>query len=134
MDLILNIRKVIWESFSDLEFRLVPFSGRVQFFRRKYLKLMKVDFKCSFYLNHQINIRNQGNLLLGERCCMVSYFPIWNYAPITIGDDFLTPGGLILNSATHGPITLEPKEMGINIGSRVWRGMNVTILQENGWE
>jgi acetyltransferase-like isoleucine patch superfamily enzyme len=75
-----------------------------------------------------VHIRNRGNLSLGERCGIGSFARIWNYAPITIGDDFLAAGGLTLNSSTHDPVTLEPQGMPIDIGHRVWCGVNVTIL------
>jgi len=92
------------------------------------LRFMQTEFAGHFYMGHQIYIRNRGNLSLGNRCAIGSFARIWNYAPIRIGDDFITAGGITLNSGTHDPVTMTPQGKEINIGSRVWCGMNVTIL------
>jgi acetyltransferase-like isoleucine patch superfamily enzyme len=128
MGIIFNLQKLLCSHLANLEFELTNFNGGEQFFRKKHFQLMGVKFNSKFYFGKYIDIRNKGNLSLGERCCIGSYSRIWNYAPITIADDFLTAGCLTLNSATHDPITLEPKGMPIQIGSRVWCGINVTII------
>lgn len=96
--------------------------------RTRHLKLMRVKHGKHFTMGFDIYIRNRGNLILGEKCGIGSFARIWNYAPITIGDDFISAGGLTLNSATHDPVTLEPEGKAICIGNRVWCGVNVTIL------
>jgi maltose O-acetyltransferase len=129
MALIFNLSKVILANLADLEFQLFTQSNnKLNTFRRLHLKLMQVRFEQQFFLGHDIYIRNRGNLTLGNRCCIGSYSRIWNYAPIMIGDDFLTAGCITFNSATHDSDTLEPKGMPIVIGDRVWCGINVTII------
>jgi maltose O-acetyltransferase len=97
-------------------------------FRRLYLAFMRVRHGRNISLGTQFYLRNRGNLVVGEWCAFGSFARIWNYAPIDIGDDFLSAGGLTLNSATHDPITLNPVGKPITIGNRVWCGVNVTIL------
>ncbi len=129
MELVFNLKKVFLEYCSDLEFKLASTKiESLKYWRANYLKHMQVEWKDKFHFGHNIYIKNRGNLFLGDRCCIGSFSRIWNYAPITIGDDFLAAGGLTLNSATHDPITLEPKGLEIKIGSRVWCGLNVTIV------
>jgi maltose O-acetyltransferase len=89
---------------------------------------MGVEHREHVTFGVSMHIRNRGNLRLGERCAIGSFARIWNYAPITIGDDFLAAGGLTLNSATHDALTLVPEGRPITIGNRVWCGVNVTIL------
>jgi acetyltransferase-like isoleucine patch superfamily enzyme len=129
MALALNLRKVILELVSDLEFKLsTPSHGKTQRWRTKYLKLMQISSEDDFYMGHSVYIRNRENLVFGKRCSIGSYARIWNYAPINISDDFLAAGNLTLNSGTHDPINLNPKGAKINIGSRVWCGTNVTVI------
>ena len=128
MAMMYRLQKLLLNSLANLEFELTNFNGGTQFFRKKYFQLLEIKFQSNFYFGKYVDIRNKGNLSFGERCCIGSYSRIWNYAPITIEDDFLTAGALTLNSATHDPVTLEPKGMEIKIGSRVWCGINVTIL------
>jgi maltose O-acetyltransferase len=96
--------------------------------RKSYLRYMRVTHDKHVSIGSNLYIRNRGNLSLGERCGIGSFARIWNYAPIHIGDDFLSAGGLTLNSATHDPTSLEPAGQPIRIGNRVWCGVNVTIL------
>ncbi|MBI4780664.1 MAG: acyltransferase [Oscillatoriophycideae cyanobacterium NC_groundwater_1537_Pr4_S-0.65um_50_18] len=124
-----NLQRVLLELLSDLEFKLTnPSHSKVQKWRKRYLKFMQIGFKNQFYMGQDIYIRNRGNLTLGDRCSLGSFTRIWNYAPIKIGDDFMSAGNLTLNSGTHDPIDLQPKGSEINIGSRVWCGVNVTII------
>ena len=54
---------------------------------------------------------------------------IWDFTPITIGDDLLASHGLTLISGTHFidiERTLRPGP--ITIGNNVWIGINVTIV------
>lgn len=131
MELVFNSGKILLSSLSDLEFKLfTPSHNRLNVCRLLYLKLMKVRFEKQCYMGHDIYIRNRGNLVLGNRCSIGSFTKIWNYAPITIGDDFMAASGLTINSATHDPVTLESRGVEINIGSRVWCGVNVTIIAD----
>lgn len=129
MELINRFIKLLLEYISNLEFNLFEsIWTKKQFFRRTYLKFMNVNFTKDLRIGRDFYLKNKGKLTLGNRCCLGSFTKIWNYAPISVGDDFLASAGLVINSATHDPITLEPKGLEINIGSRVWCGINVTIL------
>jgi acetyltransferase-like isoleucine patch superfamily enzyme len=124
---LLNALSILAQTLAFLEF-LIFRSPSPSFFRTLYLKLMRVKFQKPFSLGHDIYIRNPGNLILGKNCALGSFTRIWNYEKIEIGDDFLSAGGLTLNSATHDPVTLQSIGSPIKIGHRVWCGLNVTIL------
>jgi len=112
---------------ADLEFELLS-PLNMKFMRRMHLRFMRVPYGKHIHVGKEIMIRNRGALALGERCAIGSFARMWNYAPIDIGDDFLSAGGLTLNSGGHDPLTLEPMGGPIKIGNRVWCGVNVTIL------
>ena len=114
--------------FSDIEFTLIEPKAGSQRLRSIYLMFMNVKFKRNFYMGRNIYIRNQGRLVLGDRCGIGSFSQIYNYAEINIDDDFLAASNLTINSATHDPVTLMPQGLEIKIGKRVWCGTNVTIL------
>lgn len=129
LKLIENLYQIFLEALADLEFQLTQSdSSQQQYWRKKYLQHMQIEFEKNLRFGENVYIRNKGNLFLGNRCCIGSFARIWNYAPIRIGDDFIAARGLNLNSATHDPITLQPQGLEINIGSRVWCGINVTII------
>lgn len=129
MELINNLLKFCLEYFADLEFKLFDnVANKQQILRKIYLIFMGVKFNQNLRIGHDFYLKNKGRLTLGNRCCIGSFTKIWNYAQISIGDDFLGSSGLVINSATHDPIDLKPKGLEINIGSRVWCGINVTIL------
>lgn len=128
MKLFFNASKILLGFLSDIDFLLFEPKVGGQRLRFLYLRLMKVEFTKNFYMGHKIYIRNRGKLKLGDRCGIGSFAQIWNYAPISISDDFLAASNLILNSGTHDPVTLAPQGLEIRIGKRVWCGTNVTIL------
>ena len=129
MKIVSNGIKLLLESLADIEFKLLDASSISSHpFRALYLRYMHIDHAQNYRFGQNIYIKNKGNLSLGTRCCIGSFSRIWNYAPIHIGDDFMAAGNLSINSATHDPMTLEPKGEAIAIGSHVWCGMNVTIL------
>ena len=66
---------------------------------------------------------------MGRRLAIGENSSIVNHSDIDIGDDFISAGGLVLNSGSHDPVTLEPVCDNIKIGNRVWCGQNVTILK-----
>jgi maltose O-acetyltransferase len=121
------IAETILRNLFELESRLAKHGDNKRFLKR-YLKLMQVRHGQVVTIGQGFYLRNRGNLVLGERCGIGSFSRIWNYNPITIGDDFLTAAGLTMNTATHDAVTLEPSGEQIRIGNRVWCGMNVTIL------
>lgn len=98
------------------------------FFRRAFVRYMRVKHGRDFAIGLDVYFRARGNIIFGERCALGSFAKIWNYAPIKVGDDFLSAGCLTINSATHDPVTLESIGRPITIGNRVWCGQNVTIL------
>ncbi|MEX1122693.1 MAG: acyltransferase [Balneolales bacterium] len=126
--MLINALKLILSSLADLDFIIFEPAAGKQNARSLHLKLMKVDIGNNFYMGHKIYIRNRGRLKLGERCGIGSFAQIWNYAQISIDDDFLAASNLTLNSATHDPLSLTPQGCKIKIGKRVWCGTNVTIL------
>lgn len=127
---IFGLTKFILEYLCNLEFYVIPFNRKSRFFTDIYLRLMKVDFQMPIHFGHHVEIRHPGNFSIGKCCCIGSNSRIWNYAPIVIGDDFLSAGDFIVNSGMHDPLTLKPGSFGndIRIGSRVWCGVNVTVV------
>jgi maltose O-acetyltransferase len=117
----------VLRTLASLEFQAAG-SSTSGFWRHTYMRFLRVKHGRDFALGREVYIYARGNLAFGERCALGSFARIWNYAPITIGDDFLAAGGLTLNSATHDPVTLAPKGEPICVGHRVWCGQNVTIL------
>ena len=113
---------------ADLEFELFGHLS-VNSIRRLQLRCLLVPHGANIRVGKEIMIRVRGNLRFGDKCAIGSYTRIWNYAPIEIGDCFLSAGGLTLNSGGHDPLTLENSSGPIKIGDRVWCGLNVTILQ-----
>jgi maltose O-acetyltransferase len=102
--------------------------ARDGFFRKIHFRFLRIKWRRPMAVGHHVFIRNTGNLQLGQRCAVGSFAQFWNYAPISIGDDFMSAGGLVINSATHDPVTLESIGKPVDIGQRVWCGQNVTIL------
>jgi maltose O-acetyltransferase len=96
--------------------------------RRFYLRLNSIKNPNSLWIGRGLRLLRMGNLVLGERCALGDFAIIANHAPIVIGDDFTGATGLHLDSGTHDPQTLQPQSLPIQIGDRVWCGVNVTIL------
>lgn len=101
---------------------------RTQLMRCIYLRLMRVEFGPRIYCGPDIMLRNPGNLKIGNRCSLGYNTKIWNYAPVTIGDDFVSASGLTINTGGHDAQTMRGVAAPICIGHRVWCGVNVTIL------
>jgi maltose O-acetyltransferase len=119
---------MLLNALADVEFELFGHL-RMNPLRRLQLRFMGVSHGKPIHIGKEVMIRNRGGLKFGDRCALGSYARIWNYAPIEIADDFLTAGGLTINSGGHDPSTLENQSSSIKIGNRVWCGVNVTILQ-----
>ena len=98
------------------------------FFRRTYLRLMKVKFGQFLWIGKGLKLFSHGDLILGERCALGTNVRIENWSLIQIGSDFIAAPGLHLNSGNHNPITMEPNCLPIIIGDRVWCGVDVTII------
>ncbi|WP_066342556.1 acyltransferase [Azohydromonas lata] len=99
-----------------------------QFIRRLYLRLKRVRHGRHVYCGPLVMIRSNGNLTLGERCALGYDTRIWNYAPISIGDDFMAAAGLTINAGSHDVTTMRGQAAPVRIGHRVWCGLNVSIL------
>ena len=106
----------------------VKSNGGPGLFRRQELRHLHVRRGAQLSTRPGLMIYRKGNLELGERVSLGHNTRIFNYAKITIGNDFLSAGDLILNSGTHDPDTLKPRSEEIHIGQRVWCGERVTIL------
>lgn len=77
--------------------------------------------ECLYILyGQQISIGNR--IILGTHC------KIYDFSPVTIGDNLLASHGLTLISASHDPVTYENRSGPITIGNNVWIGINVTIV------
>lgn len=112
---------------SDLEFHYHKDNVHVTW-REKYLRALGVEFARPISIGRDFYLRDHGLLKVGRNCSFGSFTRIWNYAPVEIGDHFLSAGGLTMNCGSHDPQTLQPHGGPIKIGHRVWVGVNVTIL------
>lgn len=111
------LRKVNWlRKFILSEVRKV----RLLFYRVNYGE------KCYFSAN--IYIHTLGKIKIGNACSIGEFTRIWNYALITIGDNFIGAAGLTILTGGHDAVSLNPESAAVSIGSRVWCGANVTIL------
>lgn len=70
---------------------------------------------------HPENLRLGRFVMVGTGARLVC----WD--EVSIGDDFLASDRLIINSGTHDPETVRPRNIPVRIGDRVWCGSNVTI-------
>lgn len=119
----------VFNFLSDIEFSLgANAAHRLQPVRRLYLRTMGIAHGRNVFIGSHLHVRCPENLTLGERCGIGSYARIWNYAPVRIGDDFLSAAGLTINSGGHDVSTMAPFSKPVSIGDRVWCGVNVTIL------
>jgi len=103
-------------------------SKPIGLFRR--WELARLGVRCDFPLSirEKLWIEMPGNLTLGPRACLGPNTKFFNYSQITIGEDFLSAGELVVNTGLHDPVTLKPFSLPVRIGSRVWIGSGVTIL------
>jgi maltose O-acetyltransferase len=101
---------------------------QIGYWRRRELTALNVRFGSPICTRPGLFILKHGNLILGHRVAFGHNTRIFNYAPIHIGDDFISATDLIINSGTHDPETLMPSTKKVNIGNRVWCGIRVTIL------
>ena len=74
-----------------------------------------------------VDLQFPRNLQLGRRVAIGAYSRLTCWAPVTIGDDFLSSTGLFIDSGSHDPDTLAPTTQAIHIGHRVWCALRVTI-------
>jgi len=97
--------------------------------RRLYLESEGVKFGKHLWVGRNLCLSNNfNNISLGERCAIGDCVNIVAHAPISIGDDFIGASGLHIDSGTHDTVTLQPNNLPICIGNRVWCGIDVTII------
>ncbi|MEJ7590184.1 MAG: acyltransferase [Planctomycetaceae bacterium] len=121
------VLECILRRFAMIEYALF-YHYRPRFLRSLYLRFMQVEHESPFAIGNDFFLRFRGNLRFGKGCGFGSFCRIWNYHQIEIGDDFLAAGGLTINTAGHNPDNMESIGGSVTIGSRVWCGLNVTIL------
>jgi acetyltransferase-like isoleucine patch superfamily enzyme len=102
--------------------------GTLQSWRAKELRALGVQFGPQLCIRRHFHITRPGKIVFGDRVSFGPYTYLSNFAGITIGDDFLSAGHLLINTGIHDPVTLAPRAAPVAIGHRVWCGINVTIL------
>ena len=112
----------------DLLWNPVKPRKQIGFWRRRELLALNVQFGAPLCTRPGLVISNAGSLILGDRVGLGHNTLLFNYAPIRIGDDFLSAADLIINTGSHDPVTLTPSSHPVTIGNRVWCGNRVTIL------
>ena len=112
---------------SEFEARILDPHGRFPL-RRRYLTYMGMRVPKKFSVGLRPTIRKAYNLEVGERFALGDNVTIVGHGKISIGEDFTGASGLHIDSGTHDACTLEAKALPISIGSRVWCGIEVTII------
>jgi acetyltransferase-like isoleucine patch superfamily enzyme len=80
-------------------------------------------------LSENLYIYDGRNFHAGTQCRLGSFCRIWDFSPITIGDNLLASHGLTLISGTHSLDEARTSRPGpISIGNNAWIGINVTIV------
>jgi maltose O-acetyltransferase len=125
--LLILVTREAFSSFAEMEVR-VSKPNDYLLCRRIYFILSRIKFEKNIWVGRNFFILRPGNLILGHRCAIGEFSRIENHALVSIGDDFLSAPGLVLNSGGHDPITLQPYAKPISIGHRVWCGINVSVL------
>lgn len=72
-------------------------------------------------------IYKRGNLVLGSDCVIGANTQVWNYSSVKIGSNFLGSKNLTIISGTHDTKNYSNLPGPVEIGDRVWAGINVTI-------
>lgn len=126
----LAVNRLIWLamlSLSNLEAYLSQPNDKVPL-RRFFLKISRIEYGGGLWIGHSLWIAKQGNIRLGKRVGIGECSRICNYEQVTIGDDFIAAGTLVINTGTHDPLSMETFCMPVTVGNRVWCGERVTIL------
>ena len=122
-----SLSQIAWHCLAEVE-ALFGGPGRPLFFRRGELRSYGAEFGKVLSTRANFRIHRHGGIRIGERAAFGDDTYLSNFAPIEIGDDFLSAGHLIINTGRHDPVTLVPGAAPVKIGNRVWCGINVTIL------
>lgn len=112
---------------SEIEARWVEPGSKLPL-RRRYLESIGMRLPPTFFVGFRPTIRCGHNIHVGDRFAIGDNAQITAHAKITIGDDFTGASGLHIDSGDHDIATLLPILEPISIGSRVWCGINVTII------
>lgn len=117
---------------SDFEAKLdYPPSGTAsRYFLKKYLKWKNVTFEDPIWAWVGFRIMGVGSMKVGSGCSFGNYTLITNHGHLEIGDYFLASSHLIINSGTHDLVTLKSRGTNIILGSNLWIGTRVTIIED----
>jgi acetyltransferase-like isoleucine patch superfamily enzyme len=96
--------------------------------RARLLRHRGVRHGARYYVGRGFWLHDGGKFAFGERCSLGEFARIMDHGPITLGDDFIAATGLQINSGTHDVLTMEPSQVPITVGNRVWCGANVTLV------
>lgn len=113
---LLNVEFLVFGKYKN------PISGKWM------LKILGGQFEEPISLGHEFYLRNFGNITIGKYCSFGSFTRIWNYECVSVGDYFMSAGGLTINTAGHDVVSLQNTSAPVVIGKRVWIGQNVSIL------
>jgi acetyltransferase-like isoleucine patch superfamily enzyme len=97
--------------------------------RCRLMRLIGFRLGTDSQLSEGLYVFDGRRFRAGIGCRLGSFCRIWDFFPITIGDNLLASHGLTLISGTHfvdEARTLRPGP--ISIGNNVWIGINVTIV------
>lgn len=92
--------------------------------------LRRIGVRCAsnqIWFGRDLMIDFPQNLSLGRRVVVGAHASLTARGELTIGDDFLSAPGLMINTGSHDPATLAPNYAPVRIGPGVWCGLRVTI-------
>ncbi|KAA6457845.1 acyltransferase [Acidobacteria bacterium AB60] len=106
-----------------------PNAAPVHAFRCRFMRLIGFRMGPGSQLSENLYVYQGRHFEAGSGCRLGSFCRIWDFSPITIGNNLLASHGLTLISGTH-LLDQErtPRPGPITIGNNVWIGINVTIV------
>lgn len=81
-----------------------------------------------FWCGYCVDFNIKGTLTLGERVAIGEHSVLTVHGHVSIGDDFISAPGLVINDGRHDVQTLTPSVQPVIIHNRVWCGVRATIL------
>ncbi|MBP6508139.1 MAG: acyltransferase, partial [Opitutaceae bacterium] len=112
---------------SEFEARVLH-PNEIAWMRHAYLRNRGVVFSKPCYFGQGFRLFRAAPLKIGPRACFGENCGLYIHADVTIDSDFLAAPGLTINNGTHDPATLQPSAVPLQIGKRVWCGVNVTLV------
>ena len=101
----------------------------IQSLRCAMLRVIGTSFGPETQLSERLYIYDGRHFRVGARCSLGSFCRVWDFCPISIGENLLASHGLTLISGTHLLDRERTSRPGpISIGDNVWIGINVTIV------